>query len=332
MKLAGTRVLVTGADGFIGSHLVEALVAAGCDVRAFVWYRPDGSRGLLDHAPADVRERITIVQGDIRDAVTVRNAVAGRDIVFHLAALIGIPYSYESPDAYVATNVAGTLHVLDACRATGVARVIVTSTSEVYGSAQQVPMTEDHPRHAQSPYAATKIAADALALSYHRAFGLPVVVARPFNTYGPRQSNRAVIPTIATQLLTGQRMLRLGSLTPTRDILFVEDTCRAFQALAACDAAVGEEVHFGTGVEVSVGTLAATLMECIGVRAEIVTDGARVRPAASEVERLVCDPSRMRALTGWESRVSLRDGLQRVVTWLRDPAILARYRPLEYAR
>lgn len=332
MELSGKRVLVTGADGFIGSHLVEHLVAAGCNVRAFVWYTSTGSQGWLDSAPPAVRERIEVFSGDVRDASTVRAAVAGCDVVFHLAALIGIPYSYEAPDAYVATNVAGTLHVLDACRAASVARVIITSTSEVYGTAQTIPMTEDHSRTPQSPYAATKVAADALARSYHRAFGLPVVIARPFNTYGPRQSSRAVIPTICAQLLTGQRVLRLGSLTPTRDLLFVEDTCRAFLALVVCDTAIGEDVHFGTGVEVSVDGLATLCMELTGVHAQIFTEEIRVRPTGSEVERLVCDATHMRTLTGWTPRVSLREGVDRTITWLREPAHLAWYRPTVYAR
>ena len=332
MELAGKRVLVTGADGFIGSHLVEHLVAIGCDVRAFVWYTATGSWGWLEATPPAVRERIEVFTGDVRDASAVRAAVAGRDVVFHLAALIGIPYSYEAPDAYVATNVVGTFNVIDVCRATSVARVIITSTSEVYGTAQSIPMTEDHPRVPQSPYAATKVAADALAQSYHRAFGLPVVIARPFNTYGPRQSSRAVIPTICTQLLAGQRVIRLGSLTPTRDLLFVEDTCRALAALATCDAAIGEDVHFGTGVEVSIGDLAALCMELTGVRAEIITERMRIRPQESEVEQLLCDATRMHSLTGWTPRVSLRDGVARAIEWLREPAHLARYRPTVYAR
>ena len=256
MNLAGKRVLVTGADGFIGSHLVEALVAHGAEVRAFVVYNSLGSWGWLDTLPEATKAALEVVAGDIRDPHVVSEAVRGVDAVLHLAALIAIPYSYVAPASYVETNVTGTLHVLTAARTHGTARVLVTSTSEVYGTARYVPIDERHPLSGQSPYAATKIGADRLAESFHKSFGVPVVIARPFNTYGPRQSARAVLPTIVTQLLSGADEIRLGNLAPTRDLNFVTDTCRGMIALAECDAAVGEEVQIATQTEVSVGDLA----------------------------------------------------------------------------
>lgn len=331
MNLAGKRVLVTGADGFIGSHLVEALVAHGAEVRAFVVYNSLGSWGWLDTLPEATKAKLEVVAGDIRDAHVVSEAVRGVDAVLHLAALIAIPYSYVAPASYVETNVTGTLHVLTAARTHGTARVLVTSTSEVYGTARYVPIDERHPLSGQSPYAATKIGADRLAESFHKSFGVPVVIARPFNTYGPRQSARAVLPTIVTQLLSGADEIRLGNLAPTRDLNFVTDTCRGMIALAECDAAVGEEVQIASQTEVSVGDLAARLVALIRPEARIVTEAARLRPEASEVERLVGSNQKIRALTGWSPQVELDEGLARTLAWFREPGNLARYRAHHYA-
>ncbi|MBK8212544.1 MAG: SDR family NAD(P)-dependent oxidoreductase [Myxococcales bacterium] len=331
MNLAGKRVLVTGADGFIGSHLVEALVAHGAEVRAFVVYNSLGSWGWLDTLPEATKAKLEVVAGDIRDPHVVSEAVRGVDAVLHLAALIAIPYSYVAPASYVETNVTGTLHVLTAARTHGTARVLVTSTSEVYGTARYVPIDERHPLSGQSPYAATKIGADRLAESFHKSFGVPVVIARPFNTYGPRQSARAVLPTIVTQLLSGADEIRLGNLAPTRDLNFVTDTCRGMIALAECDAAVGEEVQIATQTEVSVGDLATRLVALIRPEARIVTEAARLRPEASEVERLVGSNQKIRALTGWSPQVELDEGLARTLAWFREPGNLARYRAHHYA-
>lgn len=331
MNLAGKRVLVTGADGFIGSHLVEALVAHGARVRAFVVYNSLGSWGWLDTLPEATKAALEVVAGDIRDPHVVSEAVRGVDAVLHLAALIAIPYSYVAPASYVETNVTGTLHVLTAARTHGTARVLVTSTSEVYGTARYVPIDERHPLSGQSPYAATKIGADRLSESFHKSFGVPVVIARPFNTYGPRQSARAVLPTIVTQLLSGADEIRLGNLAPTRDLNFVTDTCRGMIALAECDAAVGEEVQIATQTEVSVGDLATRLVALIRPEARIVTEAARLRPEASEVERLVGSNQKIRALTGWSPQVELDEGLARTLAWFREPGNLARYRAHHYA-
>jgi NAD dependent epimerase/dehydratase len=264
MDLAGKRALVTGAEGFIGSHLTEALLDAGATVRALALYNSFGTWGWLDTIPRPALDAIEVVTGDVRDPHGVRAALQGVDVVFHLAALIAIPYSYHSPDSYVDTNVTGTLNILQAARDLATERVVVTSTSEVFGTARYVPIDEAHPRQGQSPYSATKIAADALAEAFHRSFGLPVTIARPFNTYGPRQSARAVIPTIITQLAAGKREIRLGAQHPTRDLTFVSDTCAGFIALARCDAAVGRDVNMGSGREISVGDLARTLIALVG--------------------------------------------------------------------
>ncbi len=335
MKLDGKRILVTGADGFIGSHLTERLVARGCDVRAFVQYNSLGSWGWLDEAPAAVRKGLDVFAGDVRDPHGVRTAMAGCDVVLHLAALIAIPYSYHSPDTYVDTNIKGTLNVVQAARDLGVERVVHTSTSEVYGTARFVPITEDHPLQGQSPYSASKIGADQIALSFHAAFGTPVAVLRPFNTYGPRQSARAVIPTIITQLAAGQREIRLGATYPTRDFTFVSDTARAFEALSECDAAVGQVVNAGSGFEISIGDTARAIMDLMEADATIVTEDQRLRPEASEVERLWADSGRMRALTGWTPDYGggegFRRGLRETIDWFSDAANLARYKTDRYA-
>jgi NAD dependent epimerase/dehydratase len=318
MTLANNKVLVTGADGFIGSHLTEALLEAGAEVTAFVYYNSFNSWGWLDTLPQETLRSLRVVTGDIRDPNGVRRAVADQDVVFHLAALIGIPFSYDAPDAYVDTNIKGTLNVLQAARDARVGRVLVTSTSEVYGTAQYVPIDENHAFQGQSPYSATKIGADRLAESFIRSFDLPVTIVRPFNTYGPRQSARAVIPTIITQLLAGQEEIRLGHTSPTRDFNYVRDTVEGFLALSTCEDAVGEEVNIATETEISVGDLAEELIRQINPAARIVTDEERVRPANSEVERLVGSNQKIKRITDWKPRFSLRDGLAETIEWFRD--------------
>ncbi|MGD0483449.1 MAG: NAD-dependent 4,6-dehydratase LegB [Gemmatimonadales bacterium] len=330
MNLAGKRVLVTGADGFIGSHLVEALLTAGCDVRAFVFYNSFNSRGWLDTLPPERQRALDVFAGDVRDPHGVRTAMERCDVVLHLAALIAIPFSYHSPDSYVDTNVKGTLNVLQAARQLGVARVLATSTSEVYGTARYTPIDERHPFQGQSPYSATKIGADRLAEAFYRSFDTPVVIVRPFNTYGPRQSARAVIPTIITQLLGGTTELRLGSVAPTRDFTYVRDTVRAFVALAAADGAIGEEVNVATGQEHSIGDVAALLIRELNPAARIITDEERVRPGKSEVQRLVGDNAKLVRLTGWRAEYDLEAGLAETIRWFRDPANLARYKAWLY--
>ena len=334
MHLAGGRILVTGADGFIGSHLTESLVRRGCEVRAFVQYNSLGGWGWLDDSPADIRKGLDVFAGDIRDPHGVRTAMTGCDVVLHLAALIAIPYSYHSPQTYVETNVLGTLNVVQAARDLGVQRVVHTSTSEVYGTARFVPITEDHPLQGQSPDSASKIGADQIALSFHAAFGTPVTVIRPFNTYGPRQSARAVIPTVISQIAVGARQIRLGALHPTRDFTFVADTVRGFEAMAECDAAVGRTVNVGSGFEVSIGDTARRIAALMGGDVEIVVDNQRLRPAASEVERLWADSGLMRSLTGWKPEYGGGEGFDRglkeTIEWFGEPANLARYRPDRY--
>ncbi|MEU5238104.1 GDP-mannose 4,6-dehydratase [Streptomyces lydicus] len=314
---SGRRVLVTGAEGFIGSTLVDLLVEAGAEVRAFVHYKPYAEKGHLAHhlGPGSPVEMLA---GDVRDAGRVRDAVAGCDTVFHLAALIGIPYSYDSPGAYVQTNVVGTENVAEACRQHAVRRLVHTSTSEVYGTALTAPIGEDHPLQPQSPYSASKIGADMMALSHWHAFDLPVTVVRPFNTYGPRQSARAVIPTILAQLHSGARQIRLGSLTPTRDFTYVTDTAAGFLALADCDRALGQVVNLGTGREIAIGALAEALIAASGRDAEVVVDPARLRPSGSEVERLLSDNSRARRWASWQPEVSLEEGLKRTSAWVAE--------------
>lgn len=312
------KVLVTGSEGFIGSHLTEMLLDLGYDVRAFVLYNSFGQWGWLDTLPREKRAALDVVMGDVRDPIFVRRAMEGVDCVFHLAALIAIPYSYYAPDAYVDTNIKGTLNVLNAARELCTGRVMVTSTSEVYGTAQYVPIDEKHPYQGQSPYSATKIGSDRLAESYFRSFGLPVTIVRPFNTYGPRQSSRAVIPTIISQLLAGYDEIHLGSLTPTRDFVFCKDTARGFIELSRCDAAIGREVNIATGQEISIGTLAQKLIDLIRPEARIVCEEQRLRPAASEVERLLGSNELLYSLTGFKPQTTIGDGLRATIAWIRE--------------
>jgi dTDP-glucose 4,6-dehydratase len=328
------KVLVTGADGFIGSHLVEALVRAGYEVRAFVMYNSFGSWGWLDQSPTEIKSAIDVFAGDVRDPHGVRTAMQGCDAVLHLAALIAIPYSYHSPDTYVDTNVKGTLNVLQAARALGVSRIIHTSTSEVYGTAQFVPITEEHPLQGQSPYSASKIGADQLAYSFYASFDLPVVIARPFNTYGPRQSARAVIPTIITQIASGVRYLKLGALHPTRDFNYVADTAAAFIAALKSDCGLGEVVNFGSNFEISIGDTVNTIAEVMGAKIDIETDAVRLRPGKSEVERLWADNRKAQELFGWRPAYGgldgFRKGLGETVKWFLDRDNMAGYKAGAY--
>ena len=313
----GKRVLVTGAGGFIGSHLVELLVREGHEVRAFVRYNGRDDRGHLDALPDEVKKSVEVHRGDLKDPEAVRKAVDGRAWVFHLGALIAIPYSYENPLDVVQTNVVGTAHVLDAARgSSSLERVVLTSTSEVYGTAQFVPITEAHPLRGQSPYAATKIGSDALGESYHRAFGLPVAILRPFNTFGPRQSARAIIPTIISQALT-RPVVKLGSLDPRRDLTYVKDTAAGFLAIAGCDAAIGRVVNIGRGDDLTIGELVEKIAALIGRPIRVEADAARVRPAASEVGRLLAGNALAKELMGWTPRYSLDEGLAETIDWVR---------------
>lgn len=311
------KVLVTGADGFIGSHLTEELVRAGYEVRALTLYNSFGTWGWLDSMPKDIMEHVDVFMGDVRDPNGVREAMKGIDTVYHLAALIAIPYSYHSPDMYVDTNIKGTLNVLQAARDLGTRRVLVTSTSEVYGTAQYVPIDEKHPYQGQSPYSATKIGADRLAESFYRSFDLPVSIVRPFNTYGPRQSARAVIPTIIMQLLAGRTEIKLGSLTPTRDFNYVKDTVAGFMAIANCPETVGQEINIATQQEISIGQLADELIRQINPSARILCDEQRLRPEKSEVNRLLGSNAKIRKLTGWEPQYTLEQGLAQTIDWIR---------------
>lgn len=319
MNFSGKKVLVTGADGFIGSHLTEELVRRGCSVRAFVCYNSFNSWGWLDQSPKEIQDNFEVFQGDIRDPYRVKTALKECSAVFHLAALVAVPYSYYSPDAYIDTNLKGTLHVLQAARELGTERVVQTSTSEVYGTAEHVPIPETHPLQAQSPYAASKIAADQLALSFFRSFSTPVAIVRPFNTYGPRQSNRAVIPTVITQIAQGKRKIRLGSLTPTRDFSFVRDTVRGFWKTACCDDAVGEVVNIGSGFEISIGETVQMIAQVLHADVETETDPQRLRPDKSEVRRLYADTSKAKRLFGWKpefgGKEGFRKGLELTAEW-----------------
>jgi dTDP-glucose 4,6-dehydratase len=328
MQWQDRLVLVTGAGGFIGSHLVEELVERGARVRAFVRYNSRGDWGFIGALAPQVQERVEVVAGDLRDANAVADAIRGAATVFHLGAMVSIPYSYVHPREVAETNVLGTLNVLAAARDLGVERVVHTSTSEVYGTAQYVPIDEKHPLVGQSPYSASKIGADQLAESFYRSYDLPVAIARPFNTYGPRQSARAVIPTIISQAIAGERIF-IGARHPTRDLNFVRDTVRGFVQVAECDAAVGQVVNLGCGRETSVGDLVDLIVKLVGRRVEVTFDATRVRPDRSEVGRLVADNKRARELLGWAPQTDLEEGLRRTIQWISEHASL--YRPREYA-
>lgn len=312
------KVLVTGADGFIGSHLTESLLEKGYDVKAFALYNSFNTWGWLDTLPEDKLDEIEVFTGDIRDPNGVREAMKGVDGVFHLAALIAIPFSYHSPDSYVDTNIKGTLNVLQAARHLEMERVLVTSTSEVYGTAQYVPIDENHPFQGQSPYSATKIGADRLAESFYRSFNLPVSIVRPFNTYGPRQSARAVIPTIITQLLAGKEQIKLGSLTPTRDFNYVKDTAAGFIAIAESDQTIGEEINIATQKEISIGDLANEIIQQINPNVEIICDEQRLRPQNSEVNRLLGSNEKLLKLTSWQQMYSFKQGIEETIKWIRQ--------------
>lgn len=334
MDLRDKKILVTGSDGFIGSHLVEELVRRGYRVRAFVMYNSFGSWGWLDEAPREIKDSIEVFAGDIRDPNGVKVSMQGCGAIFHLAALVGIPYSYHSPDNYVDTNIKGTLNIIQAARELQVAKIVHTSTSEVYGTAQFVPISEHHPLQGQSPYAATKIGADQLALSFYRSFDTPVAVVRPFNTYGPRQSARAIIPTIITQVASGRPKIVLGALEPTRDFTFIRDTVRGFIAVAESDASAGEVINIGSNFEISIGDTARLISDLMGKKVDIETDSARFRPGKSEVGRLWADNSKAMKLIGWKPEYGGLDGLRRglleTLEWFSNPANLKRYRADAY--
>lgn len=318
------RVLVTGADGFIGSHLTEQLLESGYQVRALCQYNSFNNWGWLDNV---THPNLEVVCGDIRDSNLCRQIVDNIDVIFHLAALIAIPYSYVAPDSYIDTNIKGTLNICQAARDAKVNRIIVTSTSEVYGTAITVPISESHPKQPQSPYSATKIAADAIAMSFYNAFNLPVVIARPFNTYGPRQSARAIIPTIISQIASGQRIIKVGDLRPTRDFNFVEDTCRGFIALAEASGVEGKEINIATGTEISMGQVLNLIAELMNADVEYIVDPARLRPEGSEVMRLLGDNTLIKSLTDWYPQVSIREGLQKTINWFVNPKNLSKYKP-----
>ena len=317
------KILVTGADGFIGSHLTDLLLSEGYQVRALSQYNSFNNWGWLE---GNKHKNLEVVSGDVRDAAFCRHIAKDCDTIFHLAALIAIPYSCVAPESYVDTNIKGTLNMCQAAMDCGARRIIVTSTSEVYGTAQSVPIDERHPRQPQSPYSATKIGADAIALSFFNAFNLPVVIARPFNTYGPRQSARAIIPTIISQIAAGKRQIMVGDLTPTRDFNFVKDTCRGFLALATADGIEGRDINIATGTEVSMKQTLETIAQLMNVDVEYVTDPARIRPSASEVRRLCGDNTLITSLTGWRPNFSLEQGLKETIDWFTDPTNLAKYK------
>jgi NAD dependent epimerase/dehydratase len=330
VNLASKKVLVTGADGFIGSHLTEELVRRGVDVRAFVCYNSFGTWGWLDQSELAIRKALEVFPGDIRDPHGVKTAMKQCDVVLHLAALIAIPYSYHSPDTYIDTNVKGTLNIVQAARELGTEKVVVTSTSEVYGTALSVPITEDHPLQGQSPYSASKIGSDQMALAFHRSFGTPVAIIRPFNTYGPRQSARAVIPTIITQLANGAKSIKLGSLHPTRDFNYVKDTVSGFLAIAESDRSVGEVINIASNYEISVGDTARLIGEAMGIEVQIESDDIRTRPGNSEVERLWGDNTKAKHLLGWTpeygSREGFKRGIKETAAWFSEPSNLKLYK------
>ena len=324
--LKGKHVLVTGADGFIGSHLTERLHREGCKVRAFVYYNSFNNWGWLDSLPTNVISEIEVISSDIRDPHAVQSAMLDIDIVFHLAALIAIPFSYYSPDSYVDTNVKGTLNILQASRSTSPQRVLITSTSEVYGTAQYIPIDEKHPKQGQSPYSATKIAADALAESFYRSFNVPVTIVRPFNTFGPRQSARGVIPATIIQLLDGKKEIQLGSMSPTRDFVYVTDTINGYIEIASNENTIGREINIATGSEISIGELVALLIKKINPAAKIVSDGSRIRPKGSEVERLCGSSKIITELTGWKPSVSFEQGLENTIDWFKKKEYHVEYK------
>lgn len=326
MELKNKKVLVTGADGFIGSHLVEQLITEGCQVKAFVYYNSFNSWGWLDTLPKETLSRIEVFAGDIRDPNGVRTAMKGVEVVFHLAALIAIPFSYHSPDSYIDTNVKGTLNVVQAAKDLNIERVLVTSTSEVYGTATYIPIDEKHPRQPQSPYSASKIGADCIAESFYRSFDVPVTIVRPFNTFGPRQSARAVIPTIITQLLNGKTAIHLGDITPTRDLLYVKDTVRGFVEIAKSDSLIGEDCNIATESEISVGDLAARLIALINPAATITHDNARIRPEKSEVFRLYGAKEKISRHTAWKQQFNLDEGLKETIAWFKVAENLKGYK------
>lgn len=324
------KILVTGADGFIGSHLVEALINKGCDVRAFVYYNSFNSWGWLDTLSKEKLKNVDVFAGDIRDGHGVAEAAKGCDVVFHLAALIAIPYSYHSPDSYVETNIKGTLNVLQAVRERGLQKAIVVSTSEVYGTATYVPIDEKHVLQAQSPYSATKIGADAIATSFYNSFNLPIVIARPFNTYGPRQSARAIIPTIISQIASGASQVKIGDVFPTRDFNYVLDTCKGMIELAECDSAIGQVVNIGSNYEISIGDLFEKIKNIMKKDVRIVVEQERIRPKNSEVYRLWCDNAKIRSLTGFKPDYSIDQGLELTIEWFKNPENLKRYKSEAY--
>jgi len=330
MNLQNKKILITGADGFIGSHLTEELIRRGHDVRAFVYYNSFGHWGWLDESPEDIKAELDVFAGDIRDPHGVRTAMKDCDVVLHLAALIGIPYSYHSPDSYVDTNIRGTLNLLQAARDLGVEKFVHTSTSEVYGTAQFVPITEEHPLQGQSPYSATKIGADQIAFSFYNSFETPVSIVRPFNTYGPRQSARAVIPTVITQIANGNNAIKLGSLSPTRDFNYVADTVSGFIAAANSDKSLGEVINLGSHFEISIGDTVALIAELMKQEVTIETEEQRTRPKNSEVERLFADNSKAKALLDWSPEFAgvdgLRDGLTKTIEWFSNPDNLRSYK------
>lgn len=334
MNLKGKRILVTGADGFIGSHLTEALLRSGNKVRALAYYNAFNSYGWIDTFPAELFKSLEVVSGDIRDPHGVKKLLSDIDVVFHLAALIGIPFSYHSPDLYVDTNIKGTLNVLQAAKDNGSTRIVHTSTSEVYGTAQFVPITEDHPLNAQSPYAASKIGADQIALSFHRSFGVRVSIVRPFNTYGPRQSARAIIPTVLSQIAKGQSEVRVGAITPTRDFTFVKDLVSGFIAAAESDRSIGEVINLGSNFEISIGDTIELISNIVGKRIEIVSDESRIRPEKSEVNRLFADTSKAQSLLNWKAEYAgiegFTRGLKNTIEWFQDPQNYKRYKAEDY--
>lgn len=326
MELKGKKILVTGADGFIGSHLVERLLEEGCSVKAFCYYNSFNSWGWLDSFSKQTLSKIEIFTGDIRDPNGVRTSMQGVDVVFHLAALIAIPFSYHSPDSYIETNIKGTLNIVQAAKDLNVERVLVTSTSEVYGTAQYIPIDEKHPRQPQSPYSASKIGADCIAESFYRSFDLPLTIVRPFNTFGPRQSARAVIPTIITQLLNGQTQVKLGDTTPTRDLVYVKDTANGFIEIAKSDKLIGHDCNIATQSETSVGDLAAELISQINSEAKIVTDTQRLRPEKSEVFRLYGSNAKIKSFTNWQQKYDLKTGLAETIAWFSKKENLKHYK------